>query len=438
MNSHQTDRHKGNILIVDDTVDSLRLLSTALAEQGYEVRSTVNGAMALTAAHAAPPDLILLDIKMPDMSGYEVCLSLKASELTRDIPVIFISALDEVFDKVKAFAVGGADYITKPFQFAEVLARVENQLTIRQLTCELEQRVEERTAELKKALQDLQHAQVQLVQVEKMATLGQLVAAVAHEVNNPVGFINGNLNCVKDYTLDLINLLNLYQQKFPHPGSEIEQHIEEIDLEYLVHDLPKILSSMKQGIDRLLQLSSSLRTFSRMDTPSKVACNINEGIESTLLILKHQLKANQQRPAIEVIEKYGDLPSVECYPGQLNQVFMNIIANAIDSFDELNEGRSFEEIERHPHQITIRSEVNSNQDTVVIHISDNGSGISAEVQERIFDNFFTTKPLGKGTGLGLSITRQIVEEKHGGKLTCISTPGQGTEFVVEIPVRANG
>ncbi|MEQ8468581.1 sensor histidine kinase [Coleofasciculus sp. E1-EBD-02] len=434
MNSYQPKTAQGIILIVDDTADSLRLLEAALTRYGYEVRSTVNGSMALMAAKAVAPDLILLDIKMPDMNGYDVCSALKASPVTRDIPIIFISALDEVFDKVKAFALGGADYITKPFQFEEVLARVDHQLTIRQLTQGLEQRVEERTAQLKQTLQELQQAQVQLIQIEKMATLGQLVAAVAHEINNPVGFINGNLSCAKDYTNDLISLLRLYQDKFPHPGTEIEQESQDIELDYLIEDLPSILSSMKKGVDRLFQLSISLRTFSRLDAHTKVVFNIHDGIESTLLILKHRLKANDKRPAIEVIKNYGELPPIECYPGQLNQVFMNLIANAIDALDELQTKKSNELNKDYLPQIKIDTEIQYDKETVIIRIRDNGIGMPSKVKDCIFDNFFTTKPVGKGTGLGLSIARQIVVEKHGGSLNFSSAPEQGTEFVIELPM----
>lgn len=431
MNSYHPKTSKGIILIVDDTPDSLRLLEAALTKYGYEVRSTVNGLMALTAAKAIAPDLILLDIKMPDMNGYDVCSALKSSTITCDIPIIFISALDEVFDKVKAFALGGADYITKPFQFEEVLARVDHQLTIRQLTQNLEQRVEERTAQLQQALHELEQAQVQLVQVEKMATLGQLVAAVAHEINNPVGFINGNLSCAKGYIQDLITLLYLYREKFPDPGTEIEQVCEDIELDYLIEDLPSILSSMKQGVDRLFQLSNSLCTFSRMDAHHKVIFNIHDGIESTLLILKYRLKANKERPAIEVNKNYGDLPPLECYPGQLNQVFMNIIANAIDALDE-KQGKNLDENYRPA--IKIDTKIEADNKTIVICIRDNGIGISTSINNRILENFFTTKPVGKGTGLGLSIAHQIVVEKHGGSLNFSSVPGQGTEFVIELPI----
>ncbi|NET56130.1 MAG: hybrid sensor histidine kinase/response regulator [Symploca sp. SIO2E6] len=435
MDNNQVNASQGDILIVDDTVENLRFLAATLTERGYEVRSAISGSLALMGAQAAPPDLILLDIKMPDMSGYEVCQKLKALKETCEVPVIFISALNEALDKVKAFTVGGADYITKPFQMEEVLVRVENQLTIRKLNQELEKRVEERTVELKQACNDLQQAQVQLVQSEKLATLGQLVAGVAHEINNPVGFIKGNLTFTEEYIQDLVKILSLYQQQFPHPGSNIEQVIEDLDLEYMLEELPQMLSSMDHGVDRICQLSNSLRTFSRSDTQTKIPFNLHDGIDSTLLILKHRLNANEKRSSIEINKEYGKLPEVKCYPGQLNQVFMNVIANAIDAFDDSNQDLSDDEIRSHLNEITIYSEVNWHKDTVTIRIADNGPGMSTQVQENIFESFFTTKAVGKGTGLGLSISHQIIVEKHGGLLTCQSSLGQGTEFIIEIPMQ---
>ena len=199
-----------------------------------------------------------------------------------------------------------------------------------------------------------------------------------------------------------------------------------------MEDLPNILASMKEGSERIRHISSSLKTFSRSDTSGQVAFNIHEGINSTLTILKYRLKANDKRPAIEVIKEYGDLPLLKCYPGQLNQVFMNIIANAIDALDELNQHRSYEEIQANPNQITIRTEVSADSNSIVIRIKDNGSGMSKEVKQQLFEHSFTTKPVGQGTGLGLLISRQIVEEAHGGKLTCSSIPGQGTEFAIAL------
>ena len=441
---------KGNILIVDDTPENLRLLSNALTERGYKVRSVINGAMALMGAKAAPPDLILLDINMPQMNGYEVCEALKADEQTCEIPVIFISALDEVLDKVRAFTVGGRDYISKPFQFEEVLARIENQLTIRHLQQQLQEknwflqqsetREREKAFQLEQALHQLQNSQSQLVQSAKMSSLGQLVAGIAHEINNPVNFIHGNITYASEYVQDLLKLMELYQTQFPNVTSEMQCLIEAIDLEFIKEDLPKILSSMQVGTERIYGIVRSLRNFSRLDESEMKIVDLHEGIDSTLMLLENRLQAKPGFSGIQVVKEYGDLPKVECYVGQLNQVFMNILSNAIDALKE-HWGR---EIEKATEQtanspsltptIVIHTEV-LEPDWVTIRIADNGSGIPEEVQSKLFDPFFTTKPVGEGTGLGLSISYQIVKERHGGLLQCFSTLGQGTEFVIQIPLR---
>ncbi|MBW4509885.1 MAG: AAA family ATPase [Scytonematopsis contorta HA4267-MV1] len=286
------------------------------------------------------------------------------------------------------------------------------------------------------SLSDLKKAQLQLVQSEKMSALGNLVSGVAHEINNPIGFISGNIEPAFDYVNDLFGLLDLYQNKFPNPGDEIEAEIETIDLEYIREDLPKLLSSMTQGVERIRSISNSLRTFSRADTERKVAFNIHDGLDSTLMILKHRLKANESRPEVQVIKNYAELPQIQCFPGQLNQVFMNLLANAIDALDESNSGLSFQEINQNPNQITITTKISTTEinDQVVISIKDNGKGISDEIQQRIFDHLFTTKAVGTGTGLGLAIARQIIMEKHDGSIEVNSTPGLGAEFVLTLPV----
>ncbi|QKQ76639.1 GAF domain-containing protein [Nostoc sp. TCL240-02] len=288
--------------------------------------------------------------------------------------------------------------------------------------------------QLERSLQELEHTQLQMVQNEKMATLGNLVAGVAHEINNPIGFLKGSLNNAEEYIQDLLAHIQCYQQHHPTSAIAVIEHGEEIDLEFLTQDLPKLVSSMKVASERIKDISISLRTFSRADTTEKVACNLHEGIESTLLILKYRLKANEKRPAIEVITEYGKLPPVKCFLGQLNQVFMNILANAIDALDTSCEGLSFAQAQANHHQILIHTEVSSEQNMVAIRIKDNGQGMSEEIRSRIFDHLFTTKEVGKGTGLGLAIARQIVEETHNGRLRCNSVLGEGTEFVIEIPV----
>ncbi|MEO1378147.1 MAG: GAF domain-containing sensor histidine kinase, partial [Cyanobacteria bacterium J06635_10] len=282
------------------------------------------------------------------------------------------------------------------------------------------------------ALEDLQQAQLQIVQSEKMSALGNLVASVAHEMNNPLGFINVSLKQTKPIFADIIEHLKLYQESLPNPDEKIIEHAQYIDLDYSLGDLPEMLDSMVMACDRLKNISTSLRTFSRADKKYKVAFNIHQGIDSTILILKHRLKINEQRPAIEVITDYADLPQIECFPGQLNQVFMNILANAIDALEEFNTGLSFEEIQANPNKITVQTSMDNN--SVKIKIADNGKGMSEETKNQIFEHLFTTKGVGKGTGLGLAIAKQIIEEKHGGKLTCNSVLGEGTEFIIEIPV----
>ncbi|MEG4585823.1 AAA family ATPase [Microcoleus sp. MOSTC5] len=299
----------------------------------------------------------------------------------------------------------------------------------------LYQQSQEYAQKLELYLNDLKQMQLQLVQNEKMSALGNLVAGVAHEINNPVGFIAGNLEPAQDYIKDLFGLIDLYQKKLPHPDAEIVSEIEAIDLEYVRQDLPKLIDSMNLGVERIRGISTSLRTFSRADRDYKVPFNIHEGIDSTILILKHRLKGNDDRPEIEVVKQYGNLPAVECFPGQLNQVFMNILANAIDALESSNQGRSFSEIKANPNRITISSTQKKNQEWVTIGISDNGIGMNQEVKERIFDHLFTTKIVGKGTGLGLAIARQIVVEKHMGELEVNSALHQGTEFVIRLPVK---
>jgi predicted ATPase/signal transduction histidine kinase len=282
------------------------------------------------------------------------------------------------------------------------------------------------------ALQDLQQAQLQIVQSEKMSALGNLVAGVAHEMNNPLGFIYASLEQTKPTITDIIEHLKLYQSSLPNPGDEIIDHAVEIDLDYSLEDLPKIIDSMVMACDRLCNISTSLRTFSRADKDYKVPFNIHEGIDSTILILKHRLKANEQRPAIEVITEYGNLPPVDCFPGQLNQVFMNFMANGIDALEESNTGRSFAEIQALPNCITITTSVEN--EAVKIAIADNGKGMNEEVKQKIFDHLFTTKGVGKGTGLGLAIAKSIIVEKHGGAIAVDSTLAQGTKFTIQLPI----
>ncbi|MEO1186561.1 MAG: ATP-binding protein, partial [Cyanobacteria bacterium J06636_27] len=279
--------------------------------------------------------------------------------------------------------------------------------------------------ELQNTLHELKTTQAQLIQSEKMSSLGQLVAGVAHEINNPVNFIHGNVTPASQYAEDLLNLLELYQQHYPNPPENIQEEIEAIDLEFLKQDFTKILNSMKQGTQRIREIVLSLRNFSRLDEAEFKAVNIHEGIDSTLMILQNRFKAKPNFPEIQIIKNYSSLPPVDCFPSQLNQVLMNILANAVDALES-------QKSLPNP-QIQIHTKL-LNKNRIAIHLSDNGSGIPPEIQSKLFDPFFTTKEVGKGTGLGLSISYQIVVNKHGGNLSCKSIPGEGTEFIIEIPV----
>lgn len=298
------------------------------------------------------------------------------------------------------------------------------------------QQLQQATDELTQTLQTLQKTQSQLVQTEKMSSLGQLVAGIAHEINNPVSFIYGNLSYVATYTQSLMDVVAAYQAFAPQPNSQVQTVLEAVDLDFLKQDFPKVLASMKVGVDRIQQIVRSLSNFSRHDQAEKKQVDLHEGIDNTLLILQHRLKPVGNQSEIRVIKQYDDLPLVECYPGQLNQVFMNLLSNAIDALEEGIES-GMEEEGNHPVSAVPTIHICTSlidPDRVLIRIADNGMGMSETVQARLFDPFFTTKPVGKGTGLGLAISYQIVVERHQGSIQCRSQPGQGTEFAIEIPL----
>ncbi|MEM9907916.1 MAG: response regulator [Cyanobacteria bacterium P01_D01_bin.44] len=456
------------ILIVDDNPTNLEVLSESLIQEGFQVAVAIDGESALEQVNYHRPELILLDVMMPGINGFETCHRLKENPETYDIPVIFMTALSDTENKVKGLSLGAVDYITKPFQHEEVLARVrvhlklqnlartlllQNQLlkseidrreqveaklleandALENFNLQLEQRVKDRTQDLSKALQELQQTQVKLIQQEKLSALGQLVAGIAHEINNPVNFIHGNIAHASEYTHDLLSLFGLYKRHYPDPDPEIQEEMDAIDVDFLSEDLPKLLSSMQVGTDRIRNIVLSLRIFSRLDEAEVKDVDIHEGIDSTLLILNSRLKGQSNRPIISVVKDYSNLPKVKCYPGQLNQVFMNILSNAIDALEEETDK---------PHsddwQPEIRVQTELVRDAKVsIHIFDNGPGIPEALKEKIFDPFFTTKAVGKGTGLGMSISHEIVTEKHNGLLTCQSVAPQGTQFTITIPTFQN-
>ncbi|MEH2228911.1 MAG: response regulator [Nostoc sp.] len=412
----------GFILIVDDNPTNLSLLCEALKSEGFRFRVAVDGESAIAQVERNQPELILLDVQMPGIDGFETCRRLKANPVTQNIPIIFTTALADTESKTKGFSLGAVDYIPKPFAQEEVIARVRVHLQLKQLTESLEQQVSDRTRALQKA-------QVQLVQQEKLSTLGELIAGIGHEINNPINFISSNIPPLQEHITAVTELLLLYEQEYPNPTAKITNTIENLDLNFILEDMGKILNSLHIGSERIQNLSNSLRTFSRSDSDAKISADLHQGIDSTLMILQHRLKANGDRPGIEVIKSYGILPEVNCYLGQMNQVFMNILANAIDALDEaIMEGKMSNLIP----QIKIATEIGS-QELVIIRIADNGIGIPERLKKRLFEPLFTTKSVGKGTGLGLSIAYQIVVEKHKGVLEVNSQPGMGTEFIIKIP-----
>ncbi|OUL26998.1 hybrid sensor histidine kinase/response regulator [Nostoc sp. 106C] len=418
--------NNGFILIVDDNPTNLSVLSEALTGEGLRFRVAIDGESAIAQAERNQPELILLDVQMPGINGFETCRRLKANPVTQNIPIIFTTALADIDSKTKGFSLGAVDYIPKPFAQEEVIARVRVHLRLKQLNESLEQQVRDRT-------DALQQAQVQLVQQEKLSTLGELIAGIAHEMNNPINFITSNIPPLEEYIAGVSEILRLYQQEYPNPTAKITAALEDWDLEFILQDLVKILDSFKLGTERIRQVSTSLRTFCRSDSDTKIPADLHQGLDSTLMILQHRLKGNGDRPGIEVIKKYGTLPEVNCYLGQMNQVFINIIANAIDALDEaINQGKMSNKIP----QIKITTEINS-QHWVVIRIADNGIGVPERLKQRLFEPLFTTKPVGKGTGLGLSIAHQIVVEKHKGTMEVNSQPGIGTEFKIAIPSVSN-
>jgi light-regulated signal transduction histidine kinase (bacteriophytochrome) len=315
----------------------------------------------------------------------------------------------------------------------QFVTQIAAQLDVALQQAELLSQTRQQSQQLAETLENLQETQLQLVQTEKMSSLGQLVAGMAHEINNPVNFIHGNINHVNGYLEGMLGLLELYQHYYPDPAVQIRDRTEELDLEFVKEDLPKTLTSMKLGTDRIRQIVLSLRNFSRHDQSDMKQVDLHEGIDSTLLILQHRFQASALGK-IELIKEYGNLPLVECYAGQVNQVLMNLLSNAIDALEESADVLSHNDVPAQQPTIRIRTEVLENQ-RVAIRISDNGTGIPEAAHRHLFNPFFTTKPVGKGTGLGLSISYQIITEKHGGSLKCFSTLGEGAEFVIEIPIR---
>ena len=432
-------KNKPLILIVDDENTLQLVMRRAMEKDGYRVAVASNGEQCLSACQQIQPDMVLLDGIMPVMDGFASCAALR--ELLGELcpPVLMITALDDRESVDKAFAVGATDYVTKPIHWAVLRQRVRRILAERWARTELlrqierkeqlAEQLEQKAAALEETLYELQQTQAQLVQTEKMSSLGQLVAGVAHEINNPVTFISGNLEHTGRYAIELLDLVRLYGQHYLEPLPEIQEKLDELDLDFIAEDVPKMLESMTVGVGRIQKIVLCLRNFSRLDESEMKPANIHEGIDSTLLLLEHRLNDRPGGLAIQLHKEYGNLPLVECYPSQLNQVFMNILNNAIDALEE-----KMAQQEDFAPMIQIVTEC-ENAKQISIRIADNGPGMTEVVQKRLFDPFFTTKTVGKGTGLGMAISYQIVTNRHGGELKCISQPGLGTELSIAIPIR---
>jgi len=410
-----------NIVIVDDLPNNLRILSEILQSGGYNVRPAINGEIALKSITSHLPDLILLDIRMPGMDGYEVCRQLKSDPRTREIPVIFISALNDIEDKLAAFNAGGADYICKPFQTEEVLARVATHTAL----FKSRQAIKAREECLRHSLHDMEAAHLrlkemsgQLLQSEKLVSIGLLAAGVAHEINNPIGFISSNLNILKSYVDSLLRLIDEYALLETNAPADMLKRIDEtkqeIDLLFLRQDVVELIGESIDGSGRVRKIVQDLRDFSHPGDAEWRQVNLNTALDSALNLVWNEIKHKA-----EVIKDYDDVPMVECLYDQINQVLLNLLVNAAQAIGEKG-------------QITLRT--HRENDWVTISIIDNGDGIPPENIEKIFDPFFTTKPVGKGTGLGLSTSYGIIT-KHGGRIVVDSTPGEGAAFTIWLPIK---
>jgi signal transduction histidine kinase len=416
---------KESIMAVDDTSANLRLLDELLSPHDYDVRPFPKASFALKAAESDPPALFLLDINMPEMNGYELCRALKNSDNLKDIPVIFLSASGETFDKVEAFESGGVDYISKPFQLEELLARIENHLTIHR--CQIE--IEEKNNQLEDALEQLKAAQAQLVQAEKMSSIGVLTAGIAHEINNPVSFMQVSASALEKSLKKLAKIIKEYStidsQNVEAKLKTIEKQKQKINFDSLVEGIQEMVSNISCGSERTAEIVKSLRTFSRLDQADRKLADINENIESTLTILKSKF-----RYSIDVKKDFGEIQKTVCFPGKLNQVFMNLLVNAMDAI-EVVDGNN----EKYKGVIDIKTSMTkrNKEKYIVIMISDNGCGMTKEVQDKMFDPFYTTKDVGKGTGLGLAISHGIIKE-HDGEVEVDSSPEKGTTYRIYLPL----
>ena len=420
-----------DILAVDDNPANLKLLDGLLTDRGYTVRAALSGPMALAAAHARPPDIVLLDISMPEMDGYAVCRAIQADEQLRSIPIIFISAAVDSADKVRAFRVGGRDYISKPFQAEEVFARVETHLALARSQAALAQKNEA----LAHTLSQLKLAQARLVQSEKMAALGVLTAGIAHELNNPLNFVAAGVQALRKTVAPLDALLAdcIEIERTAAQGESagkiverLHQWLVENDIIELRTTLNELVDNAHLGVDRAAEIVQGLRIFARLDEAEEKPTDLHQNLNAALLIL-HSRFADR----IRVVKAYGDLPPWFCQPGRLNQVFMNILANAVDAILAKPDA-GLDEI-----RIRTSIENRSGHSCAIVEIADTGVGMDEATRQKLFQPFFTTKDVGSGVGLGLAISHGIVAE-HGGQIEVTSSVGAGSVFRVVLPQREHG
>jgi len=411
------------ILVVDDTPENIDVLVGILKDE-YQLKVAANGQRALKLAQAEPrPDLLLLDIMMPEMDGYEVCRRLKKDEATRDIPVIFVTALTEEEDEERGLSLGAVDYITKPYSPAIVKARISNHLKLYRYRKELERK----NIELAQAFEELKEMEANLVQSEKMASLGTLTAGIAHELNNPINFIHSSIEGMKGIFEDMETVLQAYQgidsKNFDAELKRIAELKENISFDELLKGLHELMDNIGLGADRAVDIVKALHTFSRLDEETKKAADLHENIEATLVILHHQLKEH-----IRIEKRFGKVPQVMCFPGKLNQVFINILKNAIDAIDGKSKPADDEKI-----VITTSTVRRQGKDYASVTFTDSGPGIPEKIKDRLFDPFFTTKEVGSGIGLGLSISQGIIQS-HDGRIEIGNGETGGAEFTVLLPI----
>ncbi|MEX0270685.1 ATP-binding protein [Leptolyngbyaceae cyanobacterium UHCC 1019] len=419
-----TGEQRITVLLVDDQVtvnEAIHCMLEAEANLTYHYCSRAEKALQI--ATSVAPTVILQDLILPNSDGMTLVKQFRANPVTCDVPIIMLSTNDNPQTKAEAFAIGVNDYLVKLPNQIELVARIRyhSQAYLNRQAHTAALVAQAHAKELEQTLQELRRTQAQLIQTEKLSSLGQMLAGIAHEINNPVNFIFGNLTYIDAYIQDLMKLLQLYHEKYPEPDSAIQAYLEEIDYDFVMDDLLKMLRSTRMGSERIIQIVLSLRNFSRQDHQEMKLSNIHDGIDSTLLILSHRLKLG-----INVVKEYGNLPLIDCYPAQLNQVLMNIINNAIDAL--------LEQPNQPKKEIIIRTST-FNQDYIQIQIKDNGPGVPFALQPKLFEPFFTTKPVNKGTGLGLSICQQIIAN-HQGTIQVVSKADEGAEFTIQLPVQS--